>query len=202
MNDYDRDNYEIKKSDIHGRGVFATKHFSKGEFINLAIEDMKATHFGSFLNHSDSPNAITRKNKNKYYTFALARIEPGDEISVDYTANKELEQPEAGWKYYQEAVPNNGVFTDTKPKADDETISSLYKGTVPQGKNAKVEVEEDDDVEESTTANQPNPAFAMGVDKSPDDSYLNLLKKTVKPKKIVIRITKDNRRPDPSNKVH
>ena len=86
------DNYEIKKSDIHGRGVFAKNHFSPGEFINLAIDGVEATHFGGFLNHSNHPNAVTRKNKdNKYYTFALARIKPGDEISVDYTVNKDLE---------------------------------------------------------------------------------------------------------------
>ncbi|MBR9682630.1 MAG: SET domain-containing protein [Candidatus Aenigmarchaeota archaeon] len=200
MNDYNKDNYEIKKSDIHGRGVFSNKNFSAGELINLAIDNMQATHFGGFLNHSDSPNAVTRKNKNKYYTFALARIKPGDEIAVDYTVNKDLEQPESTWKYHQEASPNNGVFTDTNPKVDDETISSLYKGTVPQGKNAEVEV--DDDVEESTTANQPNPGFASGIDKSPDDSYLNLLKKSIKPTKIVINITKDNRGADPYNKVH
>ena len=170
-------NYEIKDSDIHGSGVFATRDFDSGEFINVAIIGNKTTHFGGFLNHSDSPNAVTKKGENTYQTYALTSIDSGDEITVDYTVNKDLEQPEKGWNLYQEATSNNGVWTDSRPKGDD-------------------------DVEESTTANQPNPAFASGIDKSPNDSYLNLLKKTVKPKKIVIRITKNDLHADPFNKVH
>jgi len=194
-------NYEIKDSDIHGRGVFAARDFDPGEFIDVAIIGNKTTHFGGFLNHSDSPTAITKKGENTYQTYALGPIGNGDEITVDYTVNKDLEQPEKGWNLYQEATPNNGVWTGSRPKGEDETITSLYKNSVSQGKKAKVKIDEDD-VEESTTANQPNPAFASGIDKSPNDSYLNLLKKSVKPKKIVINVTKNDLKADPSNKVH
>jgi hypothetical protein len=193
-------NYEIKKSDIHGRGSFATTDFEAGEFINVAIIGAKTTNFGAFLNHSDSPNAVTKKGETSYQTYALNSITESDEITVDYTVNKDLEQPEKGWRLYQEATPNNGVWTGERPKGEDETITALYKNSVSQGKNPKVEI--DDDVEESTTANQPNPGFAMGVDKSPNDSYLNLLKKSVKPKKIVINITKNDLKADPTNQVH
>lgn len=202
MDEFILDNYEIKDSDIDGKGVFAIQAFKPNEFINIALVGQKTTHFGKFLNHSDFPNAKTKKGENNYRTYALNPIKAGEEITVDYTVNKDLEQPESGWNYFEEAIPNNGVWTNSRPKGEDETITSLYKGTVPQGKNAKVKVDEDDDVEESTTANQPNPAFSMGVDKNPDDSYLNLLKKSVKPKKITIRITKDDRKADPFNKVH
>ncbi len=201
MAEFVLDNYEIKDSDIDRNGVFAVKDFKPNEFINTAIIGQKTTHFGGFLNHSSFPNAITKKGEKDYKTYALKPIKAGDEITVDYTVNKDLEQPESDWNYYEEAVPNNGVWTNSRPKGEDETITALYKGSVSQGKNAKVKVD-DDDVEESTTANQPNPAFAMGVDKSPNDSYLNLLKKSIKPKKIKIRITKDNRQADPFNKVH
>jgi len=201
-------NYEVKDSDIHGKGVFATKNFDPGDFINVAITSKsnggtlwyKTTHFGGLLNHSDFPNAVTKKEKDVYHTYALNPIKMGDEITVDYTVNKDLEQPKSGWKFYNEATPNNGVWTGSRPKGEDETITALYKNSVSQGKGTKVKI--DDDVEESTTANQPNPAFASGIDKNPDDSYLNLLKKSVKPKKIVINITKNDLKADPSNKVH
>lgn len=35
-----------------------------------------------------------------------------------------------------------------------------------------------------------------------DETYLSLLKKSIKPTKIKIDITKDNKTPDPSNKTH
>jgi len=97
-------NYKIRQSPIHGRGVFANKAFKSGEFVNTHIYpdkngEPKATHFGGFLNHSHIPNALTKKYKDGFYkTFAIVDIKPGDEITLDYTKNKTLEQPRKGWK--------------------------------------------------------------------------------------------------------
>lgn len=96
-------NFKIDDSDIHGKGVIATKKFGKGDFINVALYKVKdnwfdTTKFGAHLNHSYSPNARTRFEEDRYRTYSTSNINPGDEITVDYTKNKDLEQPEDDWK--------------------------------------------------------------------------------------------------------
>lgn len=106
--------YEIKKSPIHGKGVFAVREYKKGERIDIhALEfvdqpniEMLFTDFGLYLNHSNTPNAETRIEKNElegnptkeYITYAIKSIKSEDEITLDYRKRKELEQPQKGWK--------------------------------------------------------------------------------------------------------
>ena len=95
-------NFKIDKSPIHGKGVFASKDLQAGEFINIAIyrgEDgvPHTTKFGGYLNHSYNPNAITNKDGDKYLTYAGKKINNGDEVTVDYTKNLDLEQPDPSW---------------------------------------------------------------------------------------------------------
>lgn len=106
--------YEIRKSPIHGKGVFAVREYKKGERIDLhALEfedqpnvEMIFTDFGLHLNHSNMPNAETRIEKNElegnptkdYITYAIKPIKVGDEITLNYRKRKELEQPQKGWK--------------------------------------------------------------------------------------------------------
>lgn len=96
-------NFEIKDSDIHGKGVFATKKIKPGHFINVALfkgesGEHDCTMFGAHINHSYKPNARTRFEGDYYRTYSIQDIEPGDEITVDYRKNKSLEQPEENWK--------------------------------------------------------------------------------------------------------
>jgi hypothetical protein len=96
-------NFKIDDSNIHGKGVIATKKFKKGDLINVALYKVKddlynTTKFGAHLNHSYNPNARTRYEEDRYRTYSISDIEPNDEITVDYTKNKELEQPEDNWK--------------------------------------------------------------------------------------------------------
>jgi SET domain-containing protein len=106
-------NYEIRKSPIHGNGVFAIRDYKKDEQIDLhAIEfvdqpsiEMIFTEFGLHLNHSNIPNSETRIEKNEiegnptkeYITYAIKPIKIGDEITLDYRHLKNLEQPQKGW---------------------------------------------------------------------------------------------------------
>jgi len=93
-------NFKIGKSSIHGKGVIATKEILPGERINIAIfKDIiyHGTRFGSNLNHSYSPNAITKDEGDRYITYCKKKINAGDEITVDYTVNPELEQPDPSW---------------------------------------------------------------------------------------------------------
>ena len=97
-------NYKIDKSNIHGNGVISTQRISKGEFINIALVPNnvnwpETTNFGKYLNHSKTPNAVTKLEKdNVYRTYCSVDINSDDEITVDYTINPELEQPLPGWK--------------------------------------------------------------------------------------------------------
>jgi SET domain-containing protein len=95
-------NFKVDDSKIHGKGVFAEKKIKKGDNINVALYKIKndlfyTTQFGAHLNHSSKPNARTRFEGDYYRTYAMSDIEPDDEITVDYTKNKELEQPEDDW---------------------------------------------------------------------------------------------------------
>jgi SET domain-containing protein len=96
----------VKKSSLHGYGVFANKTFKKGEIIeecymiiskggDKTLEDFYfdakgkyalLTGFGSIYNHTDEPNAdYTINIKRRLATIkAVTRIRKGEEIFVSY----------------------------------------------------------------------------------------------------------------------
>ena len=93
-------NYVIRPSPIHGHGVFAKKPFRKGDFINTHFHpNYDITEFGSHMNHSMNPSAKSIKSKDySFKTYANRDIQDGEEITLDYRQNKDLEQPEEDWK--------------------------------------------------------------------------------------------------------
>lgn len=95
-----QNNYVIRPSPIHGNGIFANRDFKKGEFINTHFEPgEEITDFGAHLNHCSSPTARSyRLDDGSYKTYAEKDIKKGDEVTLDYTVNKDLEQPQKGWK--------------------------------------------------------------------------------------------------------
>ena len=77
-------NYAIRPSPIHGNGVFSKQRFKKGDFINTHFEPkLKITEFGAHLNHCPDANGHSVQDA---------------EITLDYTSNLALEQPQKGWK--------------------------------------------------------------------------------------------------------
>lgn len=93
--------YYAGRSSIHGKGLFAGRSFRKGERIGayegprvardgmhvLWVEEDDGEYFGidgrnalRYLNHSSRP--IAEFDGNELY--ALRRIGPGDEITIDY----------------------------------------------------------------------------------------------------------------------
>ncbi len=96
-------NFRIDFSEIDGKGVFATKKIKAGQFINVALyKDENDLHnttiFGAHINHSSKPNARTRFEGDYYRTYSIGKIEPDEEITIDYRKNKSLEQPEDTWR--------------------------------------------------------------------------------------------------------
>jgi SET domain-containing protein len=96
----------VKKSDIHGFGVFAGKNFRKGDIIEecyFILSDCEddilmdyifdvngrsglVLGYGSMYNHSEYPNADYKFNrKRKVATFVASKsIKKGQEIFVSY----------------------------------------------------------------------------------------------------------------------
>lgn len=92
---------EVRRSRIHGRGIFARKRLRKGQEIGRFEGDSTTTdgtyvlwlidEDGSesgirgrnalrFLNHGESPNAEFRGDE----LYALRNVQPGTEVLIDY----------------------------------------------------------------------------------------------------------------------
>lgn len=88
----------LQNSDLHGSGVFATSNIPPG--TNLGISHLAAgdhyipTNLGAFHNHDDNPNAGNVLRRGVRRLFALREIPAGEEITVDYRQQPDLEQPE------------------------------------------------------------------------------------------------------------
>ena len=93
--------YEVRKSRIHGRGLFAKKVFKKGDLIGIYEGPLTKGHGAyvlytydddgnevriagkgtlRFVNHSSKPNADFWGDE----LYATKRINPGDEITFNY----------------------------------------------------------------------------------------------------------------------
>lgn len=107
---------QVKKSEIHGKGIFATKDIKKDEVIEvcpiiiLNQEDTKIIDntslynyyfgwrnngsaivlgYGSIYNHSYQPNARYNRDfiNNNVIFIAIKPIRKGEEITVNYNGN-------------------------------------------------------------------------------------------------------------------
>lgn len=97
------DNYQIKKSPIHGHGVFTVEPIKKDSVIQLAARskgvDAEITNFGKFVNHSWNPTIyLKRDDRGRYYAFAIRDLNSGEEMTADYSQYPEFSPPEASWK--------------------------------------------------------------------------------------------------------
>lgn len=92
---YSSEKYNIKKSDINGKGVFASKSFEKGELVGLAVTDEEAvtdvinfrdarTDLGRYLNHQNKENASLKSENNTLNIYTNTPIKKGEEITVNY----------------------------------------------------------------------------------------------------------------------
>jgi SET domain-containing protein len=86
------DLYTVAPSQIHGRGVIATRDLARGEMIGLAIKlymgivPSITSELGMWLNHSEHPNALFLWEP-RYGGFVVrlcAPLKAGSEIVVNY----------------------------------------------------------------------------------------------------------------------
>jgi len=94
----------IKPSDIHGKGVFAGQHISKGTELGVSSrrhggDNWDIPPLGKWHNHSDQPSCVNVADapiEGEKYTRKLVAgrdISPDEEITTDYRLQPDLEQP-------------------------------------------------------------------------------------------------------------
>ena len=93
---YPSKKYNVKKSEINGKGVFASKNFEKGELVGMAVTDEEAvtdvinfrdarTKLGKYLNHQNKENASLKSENNALNIYTTNPIKKGEEITVNYS---------------------------------------------------------------------------------------------------------------------
>ncbi len=92
----------VKKSPIAGDGVFANKEISAGSCLGVSHVKKEGgkydiTDLGHMHNHSYEPNCENVMSNGTRRLYALRDIAPGEEITVDYTLQPDLEQPQPNW---------------------------------------------------------------------------------------------------------
>jgi len=90
------------KSNIHGEGVFTSKSYDSGDVIGASHTNNNGQWstidpLGTHYNHSDNPNCRVETKGNKNYVVANRQLRQGEEITVDYTKQPYLEQPQSNW---------------------------------------------------------------------------------------------------------
>tara|TARA_R100000935_G_C2787738_1_gene144542 strand:+ start:194 stop:622 length:429 start_codon:yes stop_codon:yes gene_type:complete len=80
------ENYKLKKSNIHGNGIFANKKINKGDIVGYVYKNKIRSFLAKYTNHSPIYNAKFLDNKNKKETIMVAfkNIKKNEEILVDY----------------------------------------------------------------------------------------------------------------------
>lgn len=84
--------WHIGKSDIHGKGVFASRTIKPFEYIGTAIifvtpsKSIITKDFGVYINHKSYPqdNSHLERVGNKYFLVSNTFIPKGKEILADY----------------------------------------------------------------------------------------------------------------------
>ena len=113
----------VKRSRVHGRGVFAARAFRKGERIIEytgrrvpwasvpdELDDPRMYYFGvgdgstvidpsiggneaQWINHSCDPNCVAREIRKRIFIHALRNIRAGEELSYDYRLETDNDVP-------------------------------------------------------------------------------------------------------------
>lgn len=84
VKEIEHEGVEIRRSDRHGLGLFATKAFEEGEVIAPGVVEGELISFSRYCNHSMSPNAEPLYDGNSVYIKAQRAVAPGEEVTMDY----------------------------------------------------------------------------------------------------------------------
>ena len=115
----------IDKSSIHGNGLFASEDINNADgFFGITHMHGSPTNIGGYYNHSETPNArVIKMGNNHYITPGENGIKAGEEITVDYRNQPELEQPDS----FQHGGPVVKQRRGTRKNADGTESSHLMR---------------------------------------------------------------------------
>jgi hypothetical protein len=103
-------NYYTGKSKIHGKGVFAKKDFPAGSLVGKLQERRKRKGFTTLAknhNHSEVPNSANiEDDKMSRHLVTTKDVKKGEELTIDYRLQPDLEQPE---DFGKTSLQNGGV---------------------------------------------------------------------------------------------
>jgi len=85
--------FKIKKSKIHGKGVFSNRKLFKNEVVGVGIKfflyfyPIVTKNLGEWINHSSKPNTYLDYDKDEnLWNIVMSKTVPkGTELAVDYT---------------------------------------------------------------------------------------------------------------------
>jgi len=95
--------WRIAPSSIQGLGVHVIHFIPAGTSLGIAQaldrdgRTWRVTPLGRYHNHSTSPSARNVRVGNQRYLVAARDLYPGEEVTIDYRLQPDLEQPRAGW---------------------------------------------------------------------------------------------------------
>ena len=95
-------NIYVGNSDIHGRGIFSTDGLKEGDIVGVSHVTYERVWYqvfpiGIFYNHSYEPNCIVKTEDNVNLVIAIKDINKDEEVTVDYSKQLYLEQPQGDW---------------------------------------------------------------------------------------------------------
>lgn len=91
--------YFIGPSEIHGKGVHAKKWLDKEVRVGQASNPYpNITPMGKMINHSGQPNCILHRDGDNHHLVTNRPVEPGEELTVDYSQYDEFKDPDPDWK--------------------------------------------------------------------------------------------------------
>ena len=83
-------NYNIKQSNIHGKGVFSTKKIKKNQSIGEVIYykyyiiPVRTSDIGLYHNHAFDFNCKLIYKNYSYYLYNIKKIEKNTELTINY----------------------------------------------------------------------------------------------------------------------
>jgi len=100
------DSVEVRKSNIHGLGLFATRDIEEETRLHETHAKTEAHGWvnispNNLSNHSKvNENCEIRTEKDVKVLYSTSPISIGDELLIDYTKDEEsgFEKPQEGWK--------------------------------------------------------------------------------------------------------
>jgi|GEM_PF-1176120 len=119
--DHEIPGVELRKSPIHGMGLFATKSSDTGQKICEARVNGKRTIAGKYANHAPNRNAFVAFGSGDISLYAAQPISCGDEITVNYRESLALQ--------IQKPAEDKDLIAKTKDVGSVNTNRLLMTGT-------------------------------------------------------------------------